>query len=597
MLRPIVTVILIVTVHIAHGGERELNPDILLKQQQILLERQINQQEIQKRIENSPSTLEIQQSESNEVLIQNQQQCFKLTEISFINAKLLSKREQDKLTKPFVGKCITLDTIQHIMRQTTNYYTKRGYITSRAFINPQDITTGKLEVVIVEGKIDEIEFEGQNNQLPNQFPIGIHKGAIDGFLSQTQIISAFGGIKERRLNIKDIERGLEQLNRLSSNNATMQIVPSQQEEYSKIIISKNIKDKTTRLRLGLNNAGQQQTGMYNGKVIFEQENLAKINDSIMVVFTHDIDGDYSSKKSQNIYANINIPFGKWNVSTALVESSYLSTINGTNTTFKVSGKSSIQTYKLERKIFRNAKNRISVFSSMNLKNTQSFIEDALNDVGSRRLSVLSTGFNHNIISKLGYFDYTLARLQGLNNFGAKSDSAITNDFTPMAQYEKYIIDINYYKNFNIGNQKFFVTSNINGQYSQNPLFASEQIIIGDQYSVRGFRAKSALGDDGMFIQNNINYTMPAFLTDKLNINSVIKKTEIFAGYDYGYVRQKGGTTASFGQGKAILSGVAIGTRFKGKIAQFDITYAHTLNTEDFIPSGWEIYGNLTVRLW
>lgn len=78
---------------------------------------------------------------------------------------------------------------------------------------------------------------------------------------------------------------------------------------------------------------------------------------------------------------------------------------------------------------------------------------------------------------------------------------------------------------------------------------------------------------------------------------LFKKTEIFLGYDYGYVKQKGGTSASFGEGKGILSGIATGLRFKGKYLQFDIAYAKSLRTESFVGSSNEIYANLTVRVF
>jgi hemolysin activation/secretion protein len=194
----------------------------------------------------------------------------------------------------------------------------------------------------------------------------------------------------------------------------------------------------------------------------------------------------------------------------------------------------------------------------------------------------------------------MAHVFGVRNFNAKEDIGVLDEFTPHAQYKKYTLDISYYKPFKLKNQSFYFQSYLSSQYSEDPLFSSEQIIIGDQYSVRGYREKSVLGDSGFYITNNINYQLPPFLTgsfDILNLNKTLQKTEIFLGYDYGYVKQKAGSTASFGEGKGILSGLATGIRFKGKYLQFDIAYAKSLRTESFVGNSSEIYANLTMRVF
>lgn len=223
--------------------------------------------------------------------------------------------------------------------------------------------------------------------------------------------------------------------------------------------------------------------MYNGRIMLEQDNLLKVNDSIVAVFSHDLDNsknlDGSNKKgNKNIYTNINLPFGMWNASSSFVSSSYLSTIKGTNDIIKTSGESSFQNYKLERKVFRNQTSKVGVFTSLQLKDTKSFIEDVVNDSGSRKLSVLSFGINHSLTSKLGYFDYTATYFQGIRQFSAKEDKGVFGEFTPKAQYKKYTFDVSYYKPFKIKNQSFYFQSFLSSQYSEDPLFASEQIIIG-----------------------------------------------------------------------------------------------------------------------
>jgi hemolysin activation/secretion protein len=340
--------------------EQGLDQERLLKQQQTIMERQIKEQEIQKKIEKSKveTLFEAPKESEDEEFVQGK--CFELKEIVFKNDTLLSKGFKKKLTNEFIGKCINQELLQSIVRNVTNYYVRKGYITTRAFINPQDINTGKLEVLIIEGKLERIEFDGEgssamggakqelsqleveaggestiSNNKQGGTPVSLNNkqdtSSSPTLFHKTQTLSAFGNIEGKNLNIRNIEQGVEQLNRLPSNNATMKIVPSTQTGYSNIMVSKNKQSRTTRVRVGANNAGQEQTGMYNGRIMIEQDNLLKVNDSTIAVFSHDLnrsknpDGS-NQKGNKNIYTNINIPFGMWNASSSFVSSSYLSTI-------------------------------------------------------------------------------------------------------------------------------------------------------------------------------------------------------------------------------------------------------------------------------
>ena len=494
--------------------QQDLNQETLLRQQQARIQRQVERDKLQKEIASEQSDLlsDFQEKEAeNEEAMGSDKECFTLKSITYQNSTILSKRQKLKLSQGFIGKCITPKLLTQITRKITNFYIDRGYVTTRAFVNPQNIKTGMLEILIMEGKLESIEFDS----------------GIKNFFTLSQITHAFGRIKGKILNIRDIEQGLDQLNRLSSNNATMKIVPSQKQGYSKIIISKNKQSRTTRVRLGANNSGQKQTGLYNGKIILEQDNFFKLSDSIYAVYTHDLADRSEDRNSKNLYTSINIPFGYWNFSTSYIDSTYLNTIQGTNTTIKTSGKSTFNTFKLMRKIFRNKKNKVGLFTSLDLKNTKSYVEDVINDVGSRKLSIMKLGLNHSInSSKYGYFNYTLAHVFGITNFGAKEDIGALDEFTPHAQYKKYTLDISCYKPFKLKNQSFYFQSYLSSQYSEDPLFSSEQIIIGDQYSVRGYREKSVLGDSGFYVTNNINYQLPPFLSgsfDVFNLNKTLQK--------------------------------------------------------------------------
>ncbi|HDX3908406.1 TPA: ShlB/FhaC/HecB family hemolysin secretion/activation protein, partial [Enterobacter asburiae] len=93
----------------------------------------------------------------------------------------------------------------------SDWYISRGYITSRAFLTEQDLSGGQLNIVVLEGRLEAIRLEGETpRMLKMAFP------------------GRTGGI----LNLRDIEQGMEQINRLRAEPVQIEILPGTQAGYS-----------------------------------------------------------------------------------------------------------------------------------------------------------------------------------------------------------------------------------------------------------------------------------------------------------------------------------------------------------------------------
>ncbi|MEM7816979.1 MAG: POTRA domain-containing protein, partial [Candidatus Aenigmatarchaeota archaeon] len=69
---------------------------------------------------------------------------------------LVSKKEIEKITSQFENKELTLEEMQKIADLITDLYRKKGYATSRAYLPPQTIKDGILNIKVVEGKVGKI---------------------------------------------------------------------------------------------------------------------------------------------------------------------------------------------------------------------------------------------------------------------------------------------------------------------------------------------------------------------------------------------------------------------------------------------------------
>lgn len=94
------------------------------------------------------------------------------------------------------------------LTQATNavsdWYISRGYITSRAFLTEQDLSSGVLTLTVLEGRLQQIRLEG---------------------VPQRTLAMTFPGLEGKILNLRDIEQGMEQLNRVRQVPMEIEIQP------------------------------------------------------------------------------------------------------------------------------------------------------------------------------------------------------------------------------------------------------------------------------------------------------------------------------------------------------------------------------------
>lgn len=80
-------------------------------------------------------------------------ECFPIKLITLNGAELLSKRQQKKITLPFLGKCVEPKILVELVTTINNYYHEKGYVAAKVNIPKQNIQSGNLELKILEGKL------------------------------------------------------------------------------------------------------------------------------------------------------------------------------------------------------------------------------------------------------------------------------------------------------------------------------------------------------------------------------------------------------------------------------------------------------------
>ena len=99
--------------------------------------------------------------------------CFEAKSIELSGVTLLNQTEIENLIFPYKDRCLTLSDVNNLVRDITNTYIDKGYVTTRAAIPQQDFSSGHLVIMVIEGKVESIEFKENNghaHELKTAFP-------------------------------------------------------------------------------------------------------------------------------------------------------------------------------------------------------------------------------------------------------------------------------------------------------------------------------------------------------------------------------------------------------------------------------------------
>lgn len=473
--------------------------------------------------------------------------CHVIREIVIVGARRLDASVPEMLKARFVGRCLGVAEIEEILGEITRAYILKGYVAARAYLPAQNLSSGRLEIMVVEGAVSSIRIE-------------------DGGRSSISKGNVFPGIEGRALNLRDLEQGIDQINRLASNNAQLDILPGDKAGESVIVI-RNEPRRPFHFNVGYDNQGDPSTGRHQTGATFSFDNPLGFNDFIAVTHRESTPGDEERKYSGSDSFLYNIPFGYSTLTLGKSRSRYVSTIllpSGLD--MKSSGNSTISFAKLDRVVYRDQATRLTVSATLTTKESKNYLADQLLQVSSRDLTLLD--LDASLATRVGgtalQVDAGIA--QGLDAFGALSDPSGLPATVPRAQFLKYKLGANLTLPFTLASHDAMFTSQISSQYSEKVLYGSEQLLIGSLYTVRGFLRNTISGEKGYFWRNELSMRFP------VNLGETPIAGRAFLAYDLGEATSRAPGTPS-----GRLTGCAFGFSVAWKGATWEWFHARPLS--------------------
>ncbi len=447
--------------------------------------------------------------------------------------------------------CLSFADLNALLEAVTLTYTNAGYVAARAYLPEQDLADGELTIVVIEGTLADIEL--RENGVP----------------APRRAATAFPGMQGRPLQLRRLEQGLSQINRLPSSEAVSELRPGDGAGESVLVVDVT-QANPWRASVSLDDRGSATTGYQNLALTVSVDNPLGVNDQWLLSYQRSSDpGPIAflpqSPLGRSLSLSGSLPYGNWTFALALSASDYVTDIPGVTGPIESGGNSASARLTADRVLSVNEARRWDTGASLTVKENEQQILGTTIDTASRRLSLFEAWLSRSQVLWGGQSQSRLALRYGLDAFGALDDGRAAAG-APKAQYRAALFDFSWGRQWDLDGQLNVLSTSLSSFYSDDALFGSEQIAIGGFNSVRGMRTSLLFGNRGAQVITNLSF--PELFANEAATVSLTP----YWGFDAGYIQEQEALEIDEGH----LSSWTFGTTLAHKELQIEAVQSQVL---------------------
>ncbi|MFL4470140.1 ShlB/FhaC/HecB family hemolysin secretion/activation protein [Tateyamaria armeniaca] len=447
--------------------------------------------------------------------------CVPITSINVEGITLIPDTQVNETLTLYARDCIGPLGVDQLLQALTDLYLESGYITSRAYIPEQDISSGTLTLVVVEGYVEAVAISHVVN------------GKAREEVPASRISRALGLRAGDTLELRTLEQGLDQVSRPPSAQTALDIQPGTQIGGSVLVLE--IADND-RVRGDVSLLTSMQDGEVAPRLSFNfaADNLLQINDIWNVSFSGtDISNALTGRVALPLHrATIDVNFGF---------SEQLSLISPTVELLEQTPSFGLgYTYLLHRDA--NTKTRLT--ASHAREKTFRYANGV--SLTPAEVWLTRVGLERDIIGNGTFTGLSIAASRGQADGGGG--------------YNILEFSARHFRSFENQGQLYI---SVTGQAASDELPSAHRTFIGGTGTVRGFEAASFGGDNGLTL--SAEYSWPRLFETsreaKLMMDFAAMRPYVF--WDAGAVHQINGPDASM---------MSVGGGFRGAIGRITIDF-------------------------
>lgn len=479
-----------------------------------------------------------------------------------------------QITSRFINKPLDFAQLLQVSSEITQLYVRNGYINSGAYIPGNqsfDVKGGTLEIKVVEGRAEDIVVTGTERLDPNYIKSRIALGAnkplkIDRLIESLQLL---------------------QLNPLIKSIST-ELVSGQQPGTS-IIQLKITESPNWQAGINIANNRSPSVGELQAQISASNNNVSGLGDTIGV-------GYGRSEASEVFDVNYTLPLNPHNGTLRLQYSQSNSrVIEAPFDRLDINSRGQDFGLTYRQPIIQTPAQEFAIGLTLARRETSTGYLFAL--IGER-IGYPSPGADIDGVTRVTaarlFQDYTskdtrqVFALRSQLNLGVKALDATINSSSPDSQFLTWRGQAQYVRAL-APNSIFLVK--VESQLADRPLLALEQIGVGGQDSVRGYRQDLLLADNGIIASAEVRF--PIFTPAESR-----QIFQVVPFLDFGYAWNQPNNPSPNPNPNVIASG-GLGLRYQGGdnfSAKLD--YGIPLLNSDILSAGQEkgLYFSLNYNL-
>ncbi|STP11916.1 TpsB transporter [Helicobacter mustelae] len=404
----------------------------------------------------------------------------------------------EKIAKAYTNQCLNEKSINKLLQELNEKTIKKGFLTSKFGILPQDLKSQRLEIKLDIGRIHQITYNHNNLFFSFKKDFDIKEGDV--------------------LDLQKLQAGMANLKKMTHIDATMKILPSDQKNASDIVIHVEKKSFPFSGVYIFDNGNLKF--LYQHTLLLAWENPLKLSDKLQSYLLASFFHDERIHKNYSIYHSLSygVPFGQFFFEQNLAYSFNSFQIKLANFSPVYTGYSINTDTRMSYVFLRTQEHSLSFGLNFGARISKNFLENVLLVTQNRKVLLYSFFLRYAL---------SLPTLQFNVDFSGLYGHSLANEFLHAYDYFIPVVNLYLYRPFKFFGRSLIYTGAIKTQVGSNKLYANDAFIIGGRYTVRGFDRLNYSGQMGVLCRNDLNLYIP-FLKKFQLVPSI--------GFDVGYVK-------------------------------------------------------------
>jgi hemolysin activation/secretion protein len=410
-----------------------------------------------------------------------------VSRITFSGNTVFKSAELERIVGPALGREMTLNELNKVIGKVSEYYVAHGYILAQAYLPPQEIRDGVVEVAILEGEIGAIEVTGNKR-----------------YRSST-ILNAMDPVRKRHvLNEAVLETALNELNDYPGLKVRAALKPGERRGFTDLQLTAEERIPYT-LAVNGDNYGSRLTGPWQYGTTIGIGNLTGLGDNLTLKGL--------KSNTRLFYTNIGylIPISHAGTKLGVNWSHSENVIGAEFGAQRAEGRADIVSGDIYQTITKTSAFGLTVNGGFDFKTIRNIILGALQS--KDELRVFRLGLRGETQDRwLGRNFFGVTVHQGVDFWGGAEQNAPGTSFQIApgggpGYFTKVTPDFSRYQSLalpfiqglpvlpTIFNDSYLILR-ATGQVASDRLLSSERFSIGGYYTVRGYPVSEKIGDHG-----------------------------------------------------------------------------------------------------